>query len=370
MFDSGIKTFHELNEALPSLVGDDGRIKPFNQFLNEVQKINSNYNVNYLRTEYNLAQASSLMAARWKQFEQDGDRYLLQYRTVGDKRVRRSHRMLHGITLPITSKFWDEYFPPNNFGCRCSAVQVRKGKYPVSDEQEAMKLGMEATAGKYREMFLFNPGKTMTCFPAYNAYTRKACATCRQRPGNMELAANIPDNELCRACEKAQEMARIHAAEEGVRNIIKQLENGYPKGDAVNIGSLSEDIVRFVAEKGIELRTTEIYMTDKQIHHALRTIKQEAGKAVTPEQLISLPSQIGECEVYWDEKAQNIHFITRNGKRIQKFVIAFNYKTKIQGEKVNVNAFITAGNIDERVLKMRTIQRQIDFYTRQKQALQ
>ena len=205
---SGIKTFHELNEALPSLVGDDGRIKPFNRFLNEVQRIHQSYNVNYLRTEYNLAQASSLMAARWKQFEQDGDRYLLQYRTVGDKRVRRSHRMLHNITLPITSKFWDEYFPPNNFGCRCSAVQVRKGKYPVSDEQEAMKLGMEATAGKYREMFLFNPGKTMTCFPAYNAYTRKACATCRQRPGNMELAANIPDNELCQACRVVQEIVK------------------------------------------------------------------------------------------------------------------------------------------------------------------
>lgn len=231
---SGIKTFHELNEALPSLVGDDGRIKPFNQFLKEVQKINSNYNVNYLRTEYNLAQASSLMAARWHKFEQDGDRYLLQYRTVGDKRVRRSHRMLHGITLPITSKFWNEYFPPNNWNCRCTVVQVRKGKYPESNEQEAMKLGMEATAGKYREMFLFNPGKSMTCFPAYNAYTRKTCVTCRQRPGNMELAANIPDNELCRACqvmkgmiENASERIKRYSEEDWERTYISADNHGF-----------------------------------------------------------------------------------------------------------------------------------------------
>ena len=151
------------------------------------------------------------MAARWKKFEQDGDRYNLQYRTMYDKRVRRTHRMLHNITLPIESPFWDKYFPPNNFGCRCSAVQVRKGKYPVSDEQEAMNLGSQATAGKYQEMFMFNPGKSMTCFPAYNAYTRKACATCRQRPGNMELAANIPDNELCRACRILQELKHMDA---------------------------------------------------------------------------------------------------------------------------------------------------------------
>ncbi len=186
-------------------MGDDGRIKPFNRFLNEVQRIHQSYNVNYLRTEYNLAQASSLMAARWKQFEQDGDRYLLQYRTVGDKRVRRSHRMLHGITLPITSKFWNEYFPPNNWNCRCTVVQVRKGKYPESNEQEAMKLGMEATAGKYREMFLFNPGKSMTCFPAYNAYTRRKCIHCKHRPGNMELAAEIDADALCHVCLQTQQ---------------------------------------------------------------------------------------------------------------------------------------------------------------------
>lgn len=215
-------------------MGDDGRIKPFNRFLNEVQRIHQSYNVNYLRTEYNLAQASSLMAARWKQFEQDGDRYLLQYRTVGDKRVRRSHRMLHNITLPITSKFWNEYFPPNNWNCRCTVVQVRKGKYPESNEQEAMKLGMEATAGKYREMFLFNPGKTMTCFPAYNAYTRKTCVTCRQRPGNMELAANIPDNELCRVCqvmkgmiENASERIKRYSEEDWERTYISADNHGF-----------------------------------------------------------------------------------------------------------------------------------------------
>lgn len=103
------------------------------------------------------------------------------------------------------------------------------------------------------------------------------------------------------------------------------------------------------------LCSVSVGMLFRRLAALAQAFEQEAGKAVTPEQLISLPSQIGECEVYWDEKAQNIHFITRNGKRIQKFVIAFNYKTKIQGEKVNVNAFITAGNIDERVLKMQNM---------------
>lgn len=208
---SGIKTFHELNEAFPSLLDEEGNRKPFNQFLNDVQKVYDTYNVQYLRTEYNFAQASALMAARWKKFEQDGDRYNLQYRTMYDKRVRRTHRMLHNITLPIESPFWDKYFPPNGWNCRCTVVQVRKDKSPVSNEQEAMNLGSQATAGKYQEMFMFNPGKRMTTFPAYNGYTLRKCNRCEVRPDKMKLAADIPDNEVCQACRLLQEYRHMDA---------------------------------------------------------------------------------------------------------------------------------------------------------------
>ncbi|MBQ7855294.1 MAG: hypothetical protein IJ352_09820 [Muribaculaceae bacterium] len=39
---------------------------------------------------------------------------------------------LHGVTLPIDDPFWDSFLPPNGWNCRCTAVQVRKGKYPIS----------------------------------------------------------------------------------------------------------------------------------------------------------------------------------------------------------------------------------------------
>lgn len=197
---SGIKVFHELNEAFPSIVDDNGEIRPFEDFLNDVQTINNTYNGSYLRTEYNFARQSSLAAAQWKRYEKDGDRYNLQYRTAYDDRVRTSHRKLEGITLPITSKFWDDYFPPNGWNCRCTVVQVRKDKYPESDERKALNDGSQATAGKHQEMFKFNPGKEMTTFPAYNAYTIRKCKNCKYN-GSVKLAADIPDNELCGACK-------------------------------------------------------------------------------------------------------------------------------------------------------------------------
>ena len=45
---SGIKVFHELNEAVPSIVDDNGEIRPFEDFLNDVQTINNTYNGSYL----------------------------------------------------------------------------------------------------------------------------------------------------------------------------------------------------------------------------------------------------------------------------------------------------------------------------------
>ncbi len=354
---SGIKTFHELNEAFPSLLDSEGNLIPFNQFLNSVQTINKSYNGQYLKVEYEFAKSSAYMAARWKEFEKDGEDYYLQYRTAGDARVRRTHQKLHGITLPITSKFWDKYFPPNGWNCRCTVVQVRKDKYPLSDETQAMNLGSQATAGKHQEMFMYNPGKKMTTFPAYNAYTISRCKECPYSGGSIKLA-KVPDNELCQACKVVREMKKDNnksEIQESIQTIISQLENGYPKGESLIIGQLSGDIKEFVRKKGIELISDDIYISDKQIRHALRPVKQKAGKAVTAEQLAAFPALMEDCEVYWDETAGNIQFITRQDGKVQKFVVSLNYITKILGEKKMVNAFITAGTLEERNLGMRNL---------------
>ena len=196
---SGMKTFHELNEAFPSLLDENGNRKPFEQFLNDVQSIDSTYNRNYLRAEYNFVQASTQMAAKWEGFMQDGDRYNLQYRTAGDDKVRPEHAALDRVTLPITDTFWEEYYPPNGWNCRCTVVQVRKSKYPVTPHDEAMALGEEATGKDTKGIFRFNAGLEQKSVPDYNPYTIRRCRDCDIAKGKLKLAF-IPDNELCAAC--------------------------------------------------------------------------------------------------------------------------------------------------------------------------
>ena len=198
---SGMKTFHELNEAFPSLIDENGNRKPFEQFLNDVQRIDRTYNQNYLRAEYNFCQASADMAAKWEGFMQDGDRYNLQYRTANDDRVRPEHAALHGVTLPISDAFWESYYPPNGWNCRCTVVQVRKSKYPVTPHDEAMALGEEATGKDTKGIFHFNPGIEQKTFPDYNPYTISKCKTCDLAKGDKSLKLDfIPSNILCAGC--------------------------------------------------------------------------------------------------------------------------------------------------------------------------
>ena len=207
---SGLKTFHELNEAFPSLLDENGNRKTFERFLNDVRKIDETYNSNYLRAEFTFVQASAEMAAKWERFMQDGDRYYLQYRTAGDAKVRPTHAEMAGITLPASDPFWAEFYPPNGWGCRCSVVQVRKSKYPPTDHEEAMARGKSALEVDKKGMFRFNAGMEQKTMPDYNPYTIKRCKDCDMNNGNMKLVF-VPENELCAACKLVRTLANADA---------------------------------------------------------------------------------------------------------------------------------------------------------------
>ncbi len=197
---SGMKAFHELNEAFPSLLDENGNRKSFERFLNDVQTIDKTYNSNYLRAEYNFVAGSAEMAARWESFMEDGDRYNLQYRTHRDDKVRPEHAALDRVTLPPTDSFWEEFYPPNGWNCRCTVTQVRKSKFPATDHDEAMRLGDEALQRDKKGMFRFNPGKEGKTVPDYNPYTTSKCRSCNVPKGKLNLVANIPNNNLCAGC--------------------------------------------------------------------------------------------------------------------------------------------------------------------------
>jgi len=178
---SGLKTHAQLFEASRLLLTEDKKIKSFSQFSKDVSSIKKNYNENYLEAEYDFAVGSGLMADRWESFN-DSDRYYLQYRTANDNKVRESHEVLHNTTLPKKDPFWDKFFPPNGWRCRCTTVEVLAYLNEASNTNKSYESGEKATYqenknGKNKlEIFRFNPGKEKVAFPPKHPYHKVAGA--------------------------------------------------------------------------------------------------------------------------------------------------------------------------------------------------
>lgn len=225
---SGLKAFHELNEAFPSLLDENGERKTFERFLNDVQTIDETYNRHYLRAEYNFIHASAEMAAKWEGFMEDGDRYNLQYRTQRDDRVRPEHAALDGTTLPPSDPFWESYYPPNGWNCRCTVVQVRHSKYPATPHDEAMARGEEALQRDTKGIFRFNPGKEQKTMPDYNPYTIRRCRDCDVAKGKAKLAF-VPENELCEACKIVRSCIKDDAKQ--TKHKAKSIQGSFLKNE-------------------------------------------------------------------------------------------------------------------------------------------
>jgi SPP1 gp7 family putative phage head morphogenesis protein len=172
---SALKSHAQLFEASRLLLTEDKKIKSFETFSNDVKSIKSNYNENYLEAEYEFAVGSTQMAERWDGFT-NSKRYNLQYRTAGDSHVRETHAVLNGITLPQSDPFWNSYYAPNGWRCRCTVVEVLASTNEASDSEKSVALGEKATSqidkdgNNKLEIFRFNPAKEKVIFPPKHPY--------------------------------------------------------------------------------------------------------------------------------------------------------------------------------------------------------
>ncbi len=82
-------------------------------------------NPSYLQNVFNTNVASAYGAGRYRQLTDPDvleELPYVQYRTVGDARVRESHRVLDGLIFRADDPAFASIYPPNGYRCRCSIV--------------------------------------------------------------------------------------------------------------------------------------------------------------------------------------------------------------------------------------------------------
>lgn len=150
------KTFQQINDMGNFILDADGNQIAFSEFKKSASQIFEIYNGTWLETEFNTAKSITESARQWVEIQAVKDTLpLLKYQTVGDGRVRQSHRTLDNVVRPVDDPFWDEHYPPNDFNCRCIVEQIEEGDLTVLDDTDIEPIN---------ELFRTNPAKTGQVF--------------------------------------------------------------------------------------------------------------------------------------------------------------------------------------------------------------
>lgn len=161
-FFSAAKTYQQTREMTDLLV-KDGELVSWPDFHKSAKDVFLRYNEDYLKTEYNSAIAQARSASQWQEIQADKTALpMLVYHTVGDGRVRPTHQTLNNIARPVEDKFWDKYYPPNGWNCRCTVLQ--DNETPTTNLQ-----GFKAP-DDVPPIFRFNAGKDRIVFSPKHPY--------------------------------------------------------------------------------------------------------------------------------------------------------------------------------------------------------
>jgi SPP1 gp7 family putative phage head morphogenesis protein len=120
------KNYKRSQDMIRALTDDQGKIRSFAVFQREAIALGETYHRHELEAEYATVVAAAQAAAQWDDFVRDADIFpYLIYKTQDDNKVRKSHQLLHDVCKPVMDVFWDTWYPPNGWRCRCYVLQAR-----------------------------------------------------------------------------------------------------------------------------------------------------------------------------------------------------------------------------------------------------
>lgn len=101
--------------------------------------------VRRLETIYKTNLRTSYQAGRYANLEDNAAfRPYWQYIAVMDDRTRKEHKELHGKVFRHDDPFWENFFPPNGWNCRCTVKALSQ------KDLDRLGLTVENSAGKLR----------------------------------------------------------------------------------------------------------------------------------------------------------------------------------------------------------------------------
>jgi SPP1 gp7 family putative phage head morphogenesis protein len=233
--------------------------------------------------------------------------WVYQSQLTGKNR-RAEHLALHGKAYRYDDAFWDTYYPPNGWGCRCYVTT----KSEAGAERDGIKVGDSGkeTLPEIDGTWAYNVGREALA-PNFNKYP------------------NLPRDTIKQIYAKYRDsMDKTRMSEGEFRILIKRTNEADYKPLNVNyqVGNLEER--RFEALRRVGVQDSKIMATDHDLWHGSgdKNAKQKIEEKFFPD----LYKTLGESQEVYEEKVTGnpsrvFHFVmdTKDGKKIKVVLHTF-----------------------------------------------
>lgn len=251
-----------------------------------------------MRLIYDQNMQTAYMAGRYTQMKSNAEfRPWWQYTAVMDGKTRPAHRALHGRTFRHDDPFWDFFYPPNGFRCRCSVrafgdadiaarnIPTSSSKGRLDTVQKPIDKAGNATAAVAR----YKPvdGKPVTVDVGFN-YSPGKWAWHSDRSIRQAVIDRVPKEKVLPILK---DVATQHARIADYQNWVRQVIDGDQAfGTAKVIGYMAVTDELFLADRGHKIADGAITLEDRLISGRKADRHEAKGDALTREEWLMLPT--------------------------------------------------------------------------------
>ena len=307
-----------------------------------------------LQTIFQTQMTNARMASLWQKLQENKDaRPYLQYSAINDARTRPAHRALDNVVYPIDDPFWDYFYPPNGFRCRCHVMalaprDVARSGLTVSHSQPEQFSEITITNRKgqshTRTRITLDDGRSFTPDRGFDHNVGKShLAQLGQL--QMERAVDLPPRLARMAVGEAlKDPAFSQAIAQQFRERFDYLQNHFGSNQMLHIGVLSPSVLDALDKRGLMPQSAVISMGDADITHAMREGKIARGQALPDDVLREIPTLLQNPDAVYLQTNKNkpvLWFVYETEKG--KLVLLLDRADKKSQRKMNI--VITGGKI-------------------------
>jgi hypothetical protein len=292
------------------------------------------------------------MVARRQELAEDELAPYWAYKSALLENTRASHAALHNRVYHRDDPFWNTWYPPNAWNCKCDVIslterQAKSGGYKLDHPY----------APNNDKDWGYNVGATDPLVSVTDgAYSRAIKALRNTQQG--EWGQDWARSHVAKVLEAARESVDDKAYREWAKLFYddkgERIGSKSPV-ETIAVGAMGIREFDYFAKKGKVPLSAIIVITKEKFGHGTRKEKTIREAALSMEQMLRIPYYLKNPKaVLWDKEFENILYVFDvAGSKNAKMIVKVNYvlvenRTKIASRR---NTLVSSGIVEKHNLK-------------------